>query len=717
MLKNVKIGSKLIAVGTLIMIIPLLAVTFIAVVRFTMALTAVEKEQLGARATDIAQIIDRVFQEQHRIALSVAGDPDVVAAAVAVADKGADKSRKELDASFRKLSIYHTDAQVGSGYERVVVTGASGLVIVSSDNSDVGLDLTKRQYVIDGLAGKSTLGTTMISKVSGNPVSPVAVPVKDGDRVVGVATLIVDIRFLNDMILKEKFGKTGYAYVIDSTGLIIAHPEPGNIFKTNLLNVPGTAAVAKKMVAGETGVDHYVFEGVPKAAGYAPVPSTGWSVGITLPDSEYLGIVHNVQSIVIAVGVLAVLVAFVVFLLFSRSITKPLKRSVEFAELVAGGDFSQSLPVDQGDEIGKLAGALNSMSERLKRIVAAIQESADQVAASSGQISASSVSLAEGAQNQASTLEETAASMEELTSSVDNVSENAQAQAAAVEQGAATVAEVQKSIDDISTSLTEISGLAARSVENAQEGARAVTEVVQGITLIAESSEKIGGIVTVISDIADQTNLLALNASIEAARAGEHCRGFAVVADEVSKLADRSSSSTKEIEALIRESVKNVTQGVEIASSSQGAMEQIRGASQRVKDMIAQLTAQMRLQVGSIEELAKALENVSQMSQAISSATAEQSSNARQVAKAVESVNNLTQAAASSAEELSSSTEQLSGMAQKLQQLTTQFKVGAAPTAPAAPEAAAAQATPAAPAIPATPQVRKPTVRNLRLVK
>ncbi len=216
------------------------------------------------------------------------------------------------------------------------------------------------------------------------------------------------------------------------------------------------------------------------------------------------------------------------------------------------------------------------------------------------------------------------------------------------------MAQVQKSIDDISHSLTEISGLAVRSVENAQDGARAVTEVVQGISAIAESSEKIGGIVSVIADIADQTNLLALNAAIEAARAGDHGRGFAVVAEEVSKLADRSSSSTKEIEALIRESVKNVTKGVETANTSQGAMEQIRGASQKVKDMIALLTVSVQQQVGAVKELTAALSNVNEMSQSIMAATEQQSANAKQVAKAVEGVNELTQSAASSAEEMSS---------------------------------------------------------------
>jgi methyl-accepting chemotaxis protein len=135
----------------------------------------------------------------------------------------------------------------------------------------------------------------------------------------------------------------------------------------------------------------------------------------------------------------------------------------------------------------------------------------------------------------------------------------------------------------VSSSLTEIPELANKSVANAVDGAQAVLQVVNSINRIAASSEKISRIVSVISDSADQTNLLALNASIEAARAGEHGRGFAVVAEEVSKLADRSSASTKEIESLIKESV---TDGILTAQGSQTAMVQIPDVSQKVKEMI-----------------------------------------------------------------------------------------------------------------------------------
>ncbi len=373
----------------------------------------------------------------------------------------------------------------------------------------------------------------------------------------------------------------------------------------------------------------------------------------------------------------AVFVALVVVLqiLVSRSITKPIFQTVGLMRQIEQGNFAVQAEVTGKDEAGQMLVSLNSMAANISSMIHAVQRGSEQLASSSEQITASAQKLAEGAQSQASTLEQTSASVEELTASVDQVAEHAQSQSAAVEEGTSSMAQVQQSIEDVSRHLEEIAALASKSVDNAKEGAKAVSEVVEGINLIAGSSERIGGIVTVISDIADQTNLLALNASIEAARAGEHGRGFAVVADEVSKLADRSSSSTKEIEGLIKESVKNVTKGVQTAKGSQAAMEQIRDASQKVQQMIVGLSESMTQQVGAVKELSKALESVSEMSQSISAATEEQTTNAKQVSTAVENVNDVTQGAASAAEQMSASTEQLSRLAQELQTLAAKFKV------------------------------------------
>ncbi|MGA2480250.1 MAG: hypothetical protein ABSG63_15975, partial [Spirochaetia bacterium] len=83
MLKNMRIGIKLITVGTLIMVLPLLVVAVLAISKSTQGLRAVENEQLTERSADIAQMIDRVFEEEKKISLSFSIDPDIIAAAKA----------------------------------------------------------------------------------------------------------------------------------------------------------------------------------------------------------------------------------------------------------------------------------------------------------------------------------------------------------------------------------------------------------------------------------------------------------------------------------------------------------------------------------------------------------------------------------------------------------------------------------------------------------
>jgi methyl-accepting chemotaxis protein len=382
----------------------------------------------------------------------------------------------------------------------------------------------------------------------------------------------------------------------------------------------------------------------------------------------------------------AIIIALVVVLqvLVARSITRPIQQAAGLMRRIESGDFAVHADVSGTDEAGQMLSSLNAMVKNVGGMIEEVQHGSLQLASSTEQILASAQKLAEGAQTEASTLEQTSASMEELSASVNQVAEHSQGQAAAVEQGSSSMANVQASIERVSENLASIATLAGKSVENAMEGAKAVSQVMEGINLIAASSQQINGIVSVISDIADQTNLLALNASIEAARAGEHGRGFAVVADEVSKLADRSSSSTKEIVSLIRDSERNVTLGVETARGSQAAMEQIRAASQQVREMIGSLSESMTEQVGAVKELTKALGSVSQMSQNISAATGEQTTTARQVSKAVENINEVTQGAAASAEEMSAATAQLSRLAQELQTMAGRFTVSRGIEAPAA---------------------------------
>jgi methyl-accepting chemotaxis protein len=692
MLKNMKIWAKLTLVGTIIIAVPLVAVALISITRSGASIDDVTSRELINRAREIGVTIDRVYAEELKLATSLANNPLIIAAAKERAaqseaprnGKAAVLAGNAIQAALEQLAPFGTIQQIGDSYEAVNIMDTNGIVFVAATPQSMGVDAHERPYFKKAMEGEANIGSVVVSKVTGNPITPVVVPVISDGKVIGVFTMMLKITFLQDIVSAEKVGLKGYAAVIDGSGMVIAHPDASLIMKMNALQTEGMKDLAKEMTAGKTGDTDYESHGVLMAALYAPVQRLGWSVMLTLPDSEYMIPINQTRDIILLISAIALALAVLLYLLFARSITVPLSKGVTFAQNVAAGDFTQHLDIDQRDEVGALAGALNGMSEKLSRMVGAVQENAELLAASSEQISLSAQRLSEGAQTQASSLEETSASVEELTASVDQVAEHAQSQAAAAEEGTSSMTHALATIEDVSQRLEQISALARQSVSSAVSGGEAVQSVVAGINAIAASSEKIGGIVTVISDIADQTNLLALNASIEAARAGEHGRGFAVVADEVSKLADRSSSSTKEIEGLIRDSIRNVTAGVETSKRSEVAMEEIRGASKKVNEMIAEVTQSMGLQVNAIKELAKALENVSEMSQSISASTEEQTTNAKQVSQAVEGVNEITQSAASSAEEMSASTEQLTTMAQELRGLMSQFKITRGPNGPAA---------------------------------
>ncbi|EFM19349.1 MULTISPECIES: methyl-accepting chemotaxis protein [unclassified Pantoea] len=263
----------------------------------------------------------------------------------------------------------------------------------------------------------------------------------------------------------------------------------------------------------------------------------------------------------------------------TRSITLPLKETLNAAQRIASGDLTTSLKTTRGDELGQLMQAVDAMNISLQNIITNVRDGVSSVARASAEIAAGNTDLSSRTEQQSAAVVQTAASMEELSSTVKQNAENAH----------------------------HASQLATDASVNAGRGGEIIRDVIVTMDSISQSSGKIGEIIHVINSISFQTNILALNAAVEAARAGEQGRGFAVVAGEVRNLAQRSSLAAKEIETLIRESLDRVQDGSAFVERAGTTMNDIVRSVSQVKDIMGEIAAASDEQNRGISQIATAM--------------------------------------------------------------------------------------------------------------
>jgi methyl-accepting chemotaxis protein len=303
-------------------------------------------------------------------------------------------------------------------------------------------------------------------------------------------------------------------------------------------------------------------------------------------------------------------------LLLMRSISRSLSEAHRAMTVVADDlDFTRRANLRGNDELSETFVAFDRVIERLQSSFKDLERSVVGVKNASGEMNRSAVALDSSSSSSAAASASMAATIEQLTVSIGQVGDRA----------------------GDASQMTQDAGQLARDGEQAilatvgriQQTVATVEQSALGVSQLRDQAALIGKVTNVIKDIADQTNLLALNAAIEAARAGEQGRGFAVVADEVRKLASNTASATLEIDQMVlavqQEAtravkridmvVRDVTDSAEGATQAGEAIVQIRGRTEAVSALVAEIAAAIHQQAAAGAEVARQVERIAASSE------------------------------------------------------------------------------------------------------
>ncbi len=367
------------------------------------------------------------------------------------------------------------------------------------------------------------------------------------------------------------------------------------------------------------------------------------------------------EMLIIFIMGIVVLAAGAMTFFITRAITRPIAKSVNFAETLSIGDFTETLDIRQKDETGVLVKALNNVVSSLGSMFREVAVGVGTLSASSAELSAISQQMSSGVESSraksnmvAAAAEEMSANMTSIAAATEQASTNVTMIAAATEQLTATVNEIARNSD-------RASAITHKAVSEADSASETVNE-------LGKAAREIDKITEVITEISEQTNLLALNATIEAARAGEAGKGFAVVANEIKELAKQTAEATQKI--------KREIGGIQ--DSTEGTVSQIKQISKVINDVdeiVSTTAVAVEEQSVTTREIATNVAQASQGIQEITENVAQSAVVAGEIAKDIAGVHQASEEIVISSSQVNLSAEELSRLADQLQEMAGKFKI------------------------------------------
>lgn len=370
--KRLSLSARFAVWTSAVIVAATLGLTFTVYFVSSHALTAQADEELERMVGNTAEALDLWIGSRERDAANLSELQPLVAACT---DRKLGEARQVL-ARIQSRSPF---------YENVFLADPDGKLFLDAAGKAVGFDMASvegfRVNVEHARQGEVWMGEVMKSPASGRPVTTLTAPIKAGSRLVGILGTPIELSDFSDTFVKNHpIGKTGYLFMFDSAGTVLAHPDPGSIMTSNIAKT----GFGREMLARGAGSSQYEFEGTSTMAHFRRSQRKAWTIVAQLPAREFLAGVRTIQFYLVLFG-LAMLGGTV------------------YAVLAVAGRASRLI----------------------REVVSDLGGSAGQVVAASSQIAQTSQTVAQGASQQAALIEEAASTARDVSEAAHKNKERA----------------------------------------------------------------------------------------------------------------------------------------------------------------------------------------------------------------------------------------------------------------------------------------------------
>lgn len=413
---------------------------------------------------------------------------------------------------------------------------------------------------------------------------------------------------------------SSYAYVVDAEGIMLYHPTADKIGgKVENAVVSGLVSDLQAGVFHEPTVVEYDYKGTKKYAGYFIGDAGSFILVVTVDEADVMAPFTSLVVLANGFNVIFGITAVVVVLITITIMLSSLQFAVDSVGRLSELDFTsldvqkEKKYVSRKDEIGGILRAVVALRGSLAEVMGGLQKQGG--------------SLFEEAEKLSVSAEDTIASVHEIEKAVSEMATGATMQAEETQRATENVIDIGNMIESAYESTKVLSEDADNVRKQGQDANQILNELVDGQKVMVDninvvytktqeanvSAKRISEVVELITELASETNLLSLNASIEAARAGEAGKGFAVVAENIKKLAEQTTESATDINAIIQELEIRSEETVEKTDAVKTIVDSQEAEMQRTADIVHSVISNINQLIERIDDIAS---NINQIDRA-----------------------------------------------------------------------------------------------------